>query len=221
MNRRGPDQPYQTRRSKTNLKRQNPPCPAPQQSPNVRRRLTSTPHPLKLTRPPPPPPQPRKPTPPPYAHNHRTPPTPPIQPHQYRRLQKGQLQARYQRHLLELVNEQRRLNNVSPVQLHATLTSCARRHNADLAFTQRKLSHIGVDGAELSERLRRCGYRYRYASENVARGQGDPEHVVRSWMKSEGHKKNLLSGRATHMGVHVGRGIDGKLYWAQMFGKVR
>lgn len=128
------------------------------------------------------------------------------------------LQERYRNRLLRLVNEERALVKVPPVTLNNTLNRCARAHNADLAFRQRKLSHVGADGAKLSTRLVRCGYSYKYASENVARGQGTPTHVVSSWMKSEGHRRNLLSARAKQMGVHVGRGSDGKLYWAQMFG---
>lgn len=131
------------------------------------------------------------------------------------------LQERYRRRLLKLVNEQRARFKIPPVALDPVLNACARRHNADLAFVQRRLSHTGVDGAKLSERLFRCGYAYRYASENVARGQGDPPHVIRSWMHSPGHRKNLLNPKAQHMGVHVGRGRDGKLYWAQMFGAAR
>lgn len=130
----------------------------------------------------------------------------------------GELQARYRRRLLRLVNAERAQHGAPPVELDETLTACARSHNADLAFVQKRLSHVGFDGADLSQRLYRCGYSYRYASENVARGQGDPSHVVRSWMKSPGHRKNLISPRVTHMGVHVGRGEDGRLYWAQMFG---
>lgn len=135
--------------------------------------------------------------------------------------QKVNLQERYCQRLLRLVNEERARYRVPPVTLNPTLTACARRHNADLAFLQRRLSHTGIDGARLSDRLHRCGYLYRYASENVARGQGDPRHVIRSWMRSPGHRRNLLSHRAKQMGVHVGRGEDGRLYWAQVFGDTR
>lgn len=128
------------------------------------------------------------------------------------------LQARYRNRLLRLVNQERALHAAPPVLLHPVLSRCARAHNADLAFQQVQLSHVGADGAKLSTRLGRCGYDYRYASENVARGQGTPVHVVRSWMRSEGHRRNLLNPRAKHMGIHVGRGVDGRLYWAQMFG---
>lgn len=130
------------------------------------------------------------------------------------------LQERYRRRLLRLVNEERMQYGVPPVTLNNTLNACARRHNADLAFLQRRLSHTGVDGAKLSDRLHRCGYAFRYASENVARGQGDPRHVIRSWMRSPGHRRNLLNYKAKQMGVHVGRGKDGRLYWAQLFGSI-
>ncbi len=143
--------------------------------------------------------------------------TPPISMSRYANLPRGELQARYRRHLLKLVNDERLKYDAQPVQLDNKLSSCARRHNADLAFKQQRLSHVGNDGAHLSQRLKKCGYDFRYASENVARGQKNPRHVVDSWMNSEGHKKNLLSRRVKKMGVHVGRGVDGRIYWSQLF----
>lgn len=97
----------------------------------------------------------------------------------------------------------------------------ALRHNADQAFLRRGISHVGSDGAGLGTRLRRVGYAYQFAAENVAAGQNSPCHVHRSLMGSEGHRRNLLSDKVNEMGMHVGRGADGRLYWTQVFGRRR
>ncbi|CAN8075552.1 unnamed protein product [Agarophyton chilense] len=110
---------------------------------------------------------------------------------------------------------------IAPVRLDPKLNVAALRHNADLAFRQIRLSHIGFDGSRLGVRVRRVGYRFAWAAENLARGQKNPGHAINSWMNSPGHRRNLLNGKATHMGIHVGRGRNGQLYWAQVFGKPR
>ena len=132
--------------------------------------------------------------------------------------QKISLLARYQQKLLILTNRERRKYGAGPVTLHPHLMEAAAIQNSDVAFQQERLSHIGSDGSRMGERVLRTGYIYKYASENLARGQGSCEHVIRSWMLSPGHRKNLLNNYAVHMGVHVGRGRNGQLYWAQVFG---
>lgn len=99
------------------------------------------------------------------------------------------------------------------------LNLVARRHNADQAFVKRAISHIGSDGASLGDRLRRVRYEFRYAAENVAAGQNSPRHVHRSLMESAGHRSNLLSDKVLDVGLHVGKGPDGRLYWTQVFGR--
>lgn len=132
--------------------------------------------------------------------------------------QRISLLARYQQKLLILTNRERRKYGAGPVTFHPRLMEAAAIQNADVAFQQERLSHIGSDGSRMGERVLRTGYIYKYASENLARGQGSCEHVIRSWMLSPGHRKNLLNNYAVHMGVHVGRGKNGQLYWAQVFG---
>lgn len=126
--------------------------------------------------------------------------------------------ARWQHRTLALINASRRLHAVHPLRVSSLLVMVARRHNADQAFLKGGISHVGSDGAGLGVRLRRVGYDFRYAAENVAAGQNSPRHVHRSLMASLGHRRNLLSHRVAEVGMHVGRGADGRLYWTQVFG---
>lgn len=127
--------------------------------------------------------------------------------------------SRWEAEVLQLVNASRARYGVSPVRVSATLSDVARRHNADQAFVQRRISHVGSDGARIGDRMKREGYLFAYASENVAAGQRNPKHVHRSLMNSPGHRRNVLSSEVVDMGLHVGRGTDGRLYWTQVFGR--
>lgn len=129
--------------------------------------------------------------------------------------------AQWEAKLLALVNATRAAHGVHPVRTSTTLGLVARRHNADQAFVQKGISHDGSDGSSIGDRLRRGGYRYAYAAENVAVGQHNPQHVHRSLMRSPGHARNVLSPEVRDMGLHVGRGADGRLYWTQVFGRRR
>ena len=53
-------------------------------------------------------------------------------------------------------------------------------------------------------------------SENVAFGYSSAEAVVNAWIKSDGHRENML-GDHTHFGISVKAGKDGRLYFTNIF----
>ncbi len=55
------------------------------------------------------------------------------------------------------------------------------------------------------------------AAENIARGQPDVDTVMSVWIRSAGHRKNML-GEFDHVGVAVARNPsgDGRPYWAMV-----
>lgn len=61
---------------------------------------------------------------------------------------------------------------------------------------------------------------YNYLAENISAGQMTPEEVVKAWMKSPGHKKNILNKEMTLLGVGFFENEDSKyrVYWVQNFG---
>ena len=56
---------------------------------------------------------------------------------------------------------------------------------------------------------------YMTAGENIAKGQNTPEYVMKAWMNSPGHRKNILNPRFEEMGVS--RDEYGNNIWTQMF----
>ena len=57
--------------------------------------------------------------------------------------------------------------------------------------------------------------------ENLAGGAYDPEELVTAWMRSQGHRANILNPRITHIGVglepRIKNGVKDGYYWVQEF----
>ncbi len=60
--------------------------------------------------------------------------------------------------------------------------------------------------------MKQYGVRYSYAGENIAKGQRTPQEVMKSWMNSSGHRKNIMSANFTKIGVGYYNGE-----WVQEF----
>ena len=92
---------------------------------------------------------------------------------------------------------------------------CLQRRAADQA--RRMARRERIFHQDLGPVLRRCGLRL--AGENVARGYPTGKAVVaRGWMRSEGHRRNLLGRAYRLMGLASRRSDDGTLYTAQLLG---
>ncbi|MDP9821002.1 CAP domain-containing protein [Nocardioides massiliensis] len=64
--------------------------------------------------------------------------------------------------------------------------------------------------------LKRCNLRM--VGENVAQGYRMPAGVHRAWMRSPGHRANILEPSYRMVGVARARAQNGDLYWAVVFG---
>ena len=74
-------------------------------------------------------------------------------------------------------------------------------------------SHTSPSGASFVDRIRRSGYLSGaftwMVGENLAWGAGSmssPAQTVRAWMRSPGHRENILTGRFVHIGIGIARG---------------
>ena len=121
------------------------------------------------------------------------------------------------REVVNLVNNERRKAGLSPLRIHSRLNAAAQAHSNDMARNN-FMSHTGSDGSSPFDRMKRYGYNYRRAAENVAAGQSSPQAVMRSWMNSSGHRKNILNGSLRDIGVGYARGGRYGTYWTQNFG---
>lgn len=72
----------------------------------------------------------------------------------------------------------------------------------------------------LVRRVVQAGYTpWRRLAENLGAGFVSPRGVVRAWMRSAGHRRNLLDCRLREVGVGVVRAGSGQLWWTQDFGR--
>ncbi|MBU8907939.1 CAP domain-containing protein [Desertibacillus haloalkaliphilus] len=115
--------------------------------------------------------------------------------------------------VIELTNAERRNNGLSELQAHQSLSSIARKKSQDMQQND-YFSHTSPTYGSPFDMIRDGGVSYQSAAENIAQGQPSAEQVVQSWMNSEGHRKNILNGEFTHIGV--GYDETGH-HWTQMF----
>lgn len=128
---------------------------------------------------------------------------------------------RLARQIVELTNAERRKAGLPAFKEQAQLAAAAMKHAEDMA-RNKYFDHKDREGGMPWDRVLAEGYRYRACAENIAKGAKAPRHVVAMWMKSPGHRKNIL-GDFTEIGVGFARG--GKKgetrYWVQVFGTPR
>ena len=89
----------------------------------------------------------------------------------------------------------------------------ARYHSQDM-LDRDYMSHTSPDGETVKERLERFGYTfdgysYYWYGENIAVGTGsygDPDNIFTLWMKSKGHRRNILRDSFREVGIGVRTG---------------
>lgn len=57
------------------------------------------------------------------------------------------------------------------------------------------------------------------AGENISYGQKDSEEAMRTWLKSPGHRSNILNSSYNSIGCGVSIAENGTPYWCVCFGK--
>ncbi len=96
------------------------------------------------------------------------------------------------------------------------LQAAAMLHAKDMA-ARKQMTHTGKDGKSAFDRITAEGYRYRRAGENIAAGRFSVDRLMKGWMESPHHKRNIL-GSFSQIGVAYATAEDGKRYWCVTFG---
>jgi uncharacterized protein YkwD len=111
-----------------------------------------------------------------------------------------------------LLNDQRGDRGLRPLRLNSRLAAAARGHSRDMV-ARGYFSHTGPGGVTFDRRLRRTGYvngaRPWTIGENIAWGSGSlatPSAIVRAWMNSPGHRRNILDGAFEEIGIGIALG---------------
>lgn len=119
-----------------------------------------------------------------------------------------------QKVILKLVNRERVSRGLSPMKLNSKLNKLAKIKSDDM-YKNRYFSHNSPVYGTPFDLMKKHKIGYMTAGENIAKGQNTPEHVMKSWMNSPGHRRNILNPRFKEMGVS--RDKYGNNIWTQMF----
>lgn len=110
-----------------------------------------------------------------------------------------------------LLNQRRANAGLPRLQADRRLAKAARGHSASMAASN-FFSHTGLDGSSSTDRIRATGYlsgaRSWATGENIAWGSYDwatPRAIVKAWMRSPGHRANILSRSFDEIGIGVVR----------------
>ncbi|MQS03977.1 CAP domain-containing protein, partial [Streptomyces alkaliterrae] len=117
--------------------------------------------------------------------------------------------------ILKLVNQERAKAGCQPLRADASLARLARDYSRDMA-RRGYFSHTDPDGRSPWDRAKARGIS-NMGGENIARGQANAQSVMDAWMKSPGHRANILNCdfRTLGVGAHF---ASGGPWWTQAFG---
>ena len=110
------------------------------------------------------------------------------------------------------VNSERARRGLAPLRLNRRLSQAAGSHAADMD-RRNYFSHDSLGGGSFVDRIRRTGYldgaRSWTVGENLAwgsQGRSAPRVITQMWMKSPGHRANILNASFREIGIGVAYG---------------
>lgn len=118
--------------------------------------------------------------------------------------------------IMDLINQHRKKKGLPALQFNLVIASVAREHTMNMATKRVAFGHGGFSA------------RFKYitskvpgataVSENVAYGSYTAEEVVKGWLNSPEHKKNI-EGNYRLTGIGVARDMKSRLYFTQIFAR--
>ncbi len=116
--------------------------------------------------------------------------------------------------IVRLINQYRAKKNLPALQTNGAIAVAAQKHSNDMAARRVGFGHGGFD-KRIDKLLH--GIKGAYSgAENVAYGSKTAGDVVKLWINSPGHRKNI-KGKYNLTGVGVARSKNGTLYFTQIF----
>ena len=123
--------------------------------------------------------------------------------------------------VLCLHNRERSRHGLPRLRENPLLRRAAERHT-DNMISEHFFDHTSPSGSTMVERIRRTGYTKRARrwalGENIAWGSGSlatAAQIHRSWMKSPGHRANILQRSFREIGIGVEPGVPVRLSASQ------
>ncbi len=124
--------------------------------------------------------------------------------------------SKFVQQVVDLTNKERKKNGLGNLKADSELANVAQIKSEDMVQKD-YFSHTSPTYGSPFEMMENFGVDYSTAAENIAMGQRTPNEVVSAWMKSPGHRKNILNKKVTHIGVGIANDNSQGIYWTQMF----
>ncbi len=113
--------------------------------------------------------------------------------------------------VLDLVNQERAKQGLSPLTMDADLLDAAMLRAAEAAVC---FNHTRPSGESC---FTACS---KMTRENIAYGVSTAQGAMYVWMNSDGHRANILSSETKSIGIGCVR-VNGAYYWVQCFGAAK
>ena len=127
--------------------------------------------------------------------------------------------ARLETQALTLVNRERLKAGLAALTLRAELTQAARAHAIYMSRVG-SFDHVDSQGHTMVERVQAAGYgSFSVVAENLAMNGGFENpgaEAVSGWMKSDGHRANILNIEFVETGIGVSF-HGNRVYFTQVF----
>ena len=123
--------------------------------------------------------------------------------------------------LLQLINEARKkgcncgdtyYGPAVALSWNEVLEKAAYDHSKDMS-SKKYFSHDSPSGTTPDQRIRSAGYKWTVYGENIGLGYPDEDAVVKAWLGSTGHCRNIMNGKYKEIGV-----AKVNAYWTADFG---
>jgi hypothetical protein len=123
--------------------------------------------------------------------------------------------------LIDLTNKIREQYNLPPLKPNLALEHAAILKGNDM-HEKEYFSHTGPDGTTPWYWIKRAGYNFSYAGENLALNFKSSKEIETAWLNSPKHRDNILDKNYEDIGIGLVRGYVEYIpvvFTVQMFGK--
>jgi thermitase len=103
--------------------------------------------------------------------------------------------------MITAINAERTTAGLRPLALSEELMTAARIHNMDIS-SKDLFSHVGSDGSQPADRVRRAGFDATAVGEVLAMGSTQVPSVLAVWLSKAAQKEQFLRADLTHIGAH-------------------
>ncbi|WP_419418958.1 CAP domain-containing protein [Legionella sp. D16C41] len=119
-----------------------------------------------------------------------------------------------QKDILRYINQYRSKHSLSPLQLDESISKEATLHSQNMAAHRVPFGHQGF--STRIKHLYSVIKGARAGAENVAYNYKTAKIVTDGWIKSPGHRKNIM-GNYNLTGIGIAYDKEGKIYYTQLF----